>query len=147
MPESRTKPSRKGKVKSMPVKERDRSQEPIFRQPTWNADDLFTINGETLEMFATFIEPYRMMTKMIDTVIASGELEDKIKIKFYYSDGTPVSDSDARLAGLQEAEDKRLNHWKELVNEKSSKLDQWAKESKEALEAVETLSASLPETK
>lgn len=136
MPESRTNPKRKGKVKAAATTSKDYSNEPIYRQPTWNPDDLFTINGQTLEMFAAFVSPYREMIKMVDAIIGSGELEDKVKIEFYYPDGTLVPNTDPRLANLREKEDKRIADWKRVVAERQEQMKQWAEKAKEAMASM-----------
>lgn len=136
MPESRTNPKRKGKVKASTPTQTDYSNQPIYRQPTWNANDLFTINGETLEMFASFVAPYREMIKMVDAIIGSGELEDKVKIEFYYPDGTLVPNTDPRLSGLREKEDKRIADWKRVVAERQEQMKAWAEKAKEAMSSM-----------
>lgn len=100
-----------------------KTQKQIYRQPVWSADEVFSINGTTLEFLANFVAPYRTLINTVDSILASGELEGKIGIEFFYENRELVTDKDSRLAGLKEVEEKRLNHWRTLVETKQKEME------------------------
>jgi hypothetical protein len=139
MPASKKQSNRKDKTytpmtkKALPVVD---TTKPIYRQPVWSADEIFAINGSTLEMLANFVQPFRSLIQMVDSVMTTGELEGKIDIAFFYENRELVTDADPRLAGLKDQELKRLSHWRTLVEEKQKDLQALAEKSKAAEAAM-----------
>lgn len=144
MPESRKKQNRATKTYN-PKKETKKIMnniglKPIYRQPVWNADEQFAINGQTLEFLANFVAPYRTLIQTVDSIMASGELDGKIGIEFFYEDRTVVPKEDERLVGLKETEEKRLAHWRSLVEAKQEELTTLAEKAQFATDAMDEIS-------
>lgn len=143
MPESRKKQSRADKTYSSKKNTKkimnNVGLKPIYKQPVWSADEQFAINGQTLEFLANFVAPYRTLIQTVDSIMASGELEGKIGIEFFYEDRTVVPVEDERLAGLKETEEKRLAHWRNLVEAKQEELSTLAEKAQFATDAMDEI--------
>lgn len=143
MPESRKNNDRKGKTisfkSSKQAKDIMTSEQPkrIVRQPMWGENDSFTLTGTALANLVNHLEPYRAMIQMVDAIIVTGELEGKIKTQFFYEDGTPVPDTDTRLAVLNTQEEARINHWKDLVAKRQAEFQEIADKIPQEAEIVE----------
>lgn len=94
----------------------------IIKQPQWSADDSFVLTGQGLAMLMQFIEPYRELIKLSDSIFLTGELEEKISYKYLYDNGTEVSDSDPRKAQLLAQDQNRMKQLRILVEKKQQEL-------------------------
>lgn len=115
---------------------------PIFRQPIWQTDEQFTIDGKTLEYLANFVAPYRELIQIVDSLMTSGELDGKIQTAFFYEDRTEVTEADSRLKGLKEKEEQRLNYWRSLVEAKQKSLQELAEKAQKATDELSDSSES-----
>ncbi len=130
------KKSKKVKMeKSTPVEVKPNLR--IAKRPTWQTNETFQIGGSELEFLANFFMPYREAVAMVDRIIATAELEDKITTELLYEDGTEVPDTDPRKEEIVKKDKERIDSWKKIVQERQEQIMEASNKAKEALDKME----------
>lgn len=120
-----------------PINENVKANLRIAKRPMWQTNDSFPISGGELEFLTNFFAPYREALSIMDRVIATAELEDKISLDLVYEDGTMVPDEDPRKKEILSKEVERVNNWKKIVKEKQDQMMEAANKAKDMLDSIE----------
>lgn len=111
----------------------------IIKQPTWQSTELFTITGAELETLASFFAPYKDGISIIDRIIGTGELQDKIYNTILYEDGTRVPENDPRYIEIMEEDKKRIASWKELIQKRQEEMSAVSEKATQTMESIENI--------
>lgn len=113
--------------------------QPIYRKPTWNANDSFSISGQELESLTNFANQFRPIIGIVDRILTIGEIEGNIVNEYVNQDGSPADESNPMLETAKKEREAYISNTKKLMQEYTSSLKAMLEPLSEQMEMIEEM--------